>query len=310
MKSKYMVKFLGTTGYKGIDSGWYGDCIICYDDLNKQMFVYDCGSEQHADTVINFMNLKEILKTNFILSHNDHDHFNGLPKLISAGKVDKIYTTLLLKYIDDILNKLDDDRRTRDATKERILKLYHNIADLSGNNLKDIYENIALLPNGTSLIGPDKETMIDAVVKAIKENDIQSIEGSETLVNATSLQISMPITDIDCLILLGDAAVENIKCDLSSYRYIQLPHHGKLASAEAIFENIPSDEIANHTFIVSDNTGITNGGSDNLMKSPIRLGKDIKNTKYGDQNINFISFNSVSSASKKYGVCSGLLVKR
>ena len=53
LTKKYKAKFLGTKGYEGLKSGWYGDCIIIYND--DIMVVYDCGSAQHADTVIQFM---------------------------------------------------------------------------------------------------------------------------------------------------------------------------------------------------------------------------------------------------------------
>ena len=61
----------------------------------------------------------DLKKTDVILSHNDSDHFSGIPKLIEAGKVGAIFTTLLLKeeHIDKIYEKLDDTRRTEDGTK-------------------------------------------------------------------------------------------------------------------------------------------------------------------------------------------------
>ncbi len=138
-KDIYSVKVLGTKGYEDDGSARHGDCIIIYNDQNKQMVVYDCGSEQHANTVLKFMNDNSILKTDVILSHNDSDHFNGIQKLIDKDKVDRIFTTLLLKYVDAILKKLDDKRRKPDSTKEHILELYDNIFKLKGNNLKDIY---------------------------------------------------------------------------------------------------------------------------------------------------------------------------
>ncbi len=144
--------------------------------------------------------------------------------------------------------------------------------------------------------------MIETVAKAIEENDIQTSSGKETLVNSTSLQIAVSIQDSKNLLLLGDAAVENVKCDLTNYFYIQLPHHGKLVSAEAIFEKINDTDTANHTFIVSDNTGNSNGGSDDLMKSNVRKGKVIKNTKNGDIELGFPTYSSLESARTNFGI--------
>jgi glyoxylase-like metal-dependent hydrolase (beta-lactamase superfamily II) len=305
-KNTFKVKLLGTKGYDGDGVSNHGDCIIIYNEQKKQMIVYDCGSEQHAEKSIEFMEDNGITQADVILSHNDRDHFNGIQKLIDEDKVDRIFTTLLLKYVDEILDILDDKRRTREATKEHILELYDNIAKLSGNNLKDIYEDKDELPEGISFIGPDKETMFEAVAKAIEENDIQTPDGEETVVNATSLQIAISIQDGRKLLLLGDAAVENVTCDVPDYWYVQLPHHGKLASAEAIFDRINDDDIANHTFLVSDNTGNTNGGSDDLMASSVSKGKEIKNTQNGDAEIGISSYATTKSARKDYGICCGI----
>lgn len=273
------------------------------------MLVYDCGSEQHAEKVIEFMNANKITQTDIILSHNDYDHFDGIPKLIEAKKAGRIFTTLLLKYVDEILNELDDDRRKREATKKHILDLYDNIAKLSGSNLKDIYEQESDLPNGISFIGPDLESMIKTVAKAVKKDATSVQIDNETIVNATSLQIAVDVQDGKKLLLLGDTSVKNVTCNLKEYRYIHLPHHGKLASAEAIFDKIKDDKndnIGNHIFIVSDNTGTTIGGSDALMASPVRKGKDIINTKTdGNIELGVRTYSSVTSARENYGLCFG-----
>ena len=275
--STYKVSFMGTEGYEGKENGWYGDCVLIY--CNNNLVVYDCGSEQHANKVLEFMQANSIEEMDVILSHNDSDHFDGIPTLIDSGKVRHIFTTLLLKHVDEVLKKLDDGRRNRDSTKKRILELYDNIAQLSGADLKDVYLDALELPEGIKFIAPDKETMLNAVVKAIEENDIHEKDGSETLVNATSLQFGVDVNDGKCLLLLADAAVENVTCDLDVYEYIQLPHHGKLASAEAIFDKIKASDLSNIVFIVSDNTGSSNGGSDKLIASEDWKGVRIRNTK-------------------------------
>ena len=307
---KYAVQILGTEDYSGIESGWYGDCIILLNDKKKKMAVYDCGSVQHAEKVIEIMDAKGITKVDIILSHNDHDHFNGILKLVEENKAGKIFTTLFLKHVDEILEKLDDDRRTDKATKKHILDLYDNIAALTGSDLKDIYIDEDELPDGIAFIGPDKDTMLELVAKAIEDKSITTTDGKETLVNAASLQISVSMQNDTRLLLVGDASVKNIVCDLMDYRFIQLPHHGKLESAKGIFEIIEDNDdnnIANYTFLVSDNTGTSNGGSNDLMKSDVRIGKDIKNTKTnGTIDIGTPTYSSVEYARKNYGICAGI----
>ena len=57
---------------------------------------------------------------------------------------------------------------------------------------------------------------------------------------------------------------------------IQLPHHGKPATADKIFaEKIGKNQTV---YLVSDNTGNSNGGSDELNT----VGKDVRRTWDGD----------------------------
>ena len=297
----YKVKFLGTDDYEGKESNWYGDCIIIYNDDN--LIVYDCGSTQHAEKVIEFINDKfsseELFKIDVILSHNDKDHFDGIITLVESGKVRNIFTTLLLLYVDEILKKLDDGRRNRESTKKHILELYDNIAKLSRSGLKDVYKDELELPEDIEFIGPSLDTMLDAVVKAIEENDITTKDGSETIVNSTSLQFKVSTQNKKDLLLVADTAPENITCDLNDYAYIQLPHHGKLASAEAVFDKIDKSNFSNITFIVSDNTGNSNGGSEDLMSSNIRLGKNIENTRDGDVVLQTVVHTNRTQASQR-----------
>ena len=78
-------------------------------------------------------------------------------------------------------------------------------------------------------------------------------------------------------------------------KYIQLPHHGKAELAEMIFERTyPSNSIV---FLISDNTGNTNGGSDKLKSK----GHNVKNTKV-DGTIKLKSGSSSSTYVSKLGV--------
>ena len=75
----------------------YGDCIII--DDNDTCIIYDCGSEEHAERVLKYLDEKGIEKFDIVLSHNDEDHYNGIPTLLESGRVGKVYTLLVLKYI-------------------------------------------------------------------------------------------------------------------------------------------------------------------------------------------------------------------
>lgn len=282
------VIFLSSQGYK--DSGENkGDCILI--DTNSELVIYDCGCEEHANRVIDYMDKHHYSKAKLVLSHNDADHFDGIPYLIEAGKISDVYTLLLLKYKDDLLEKINDKRITRDSLTRRISEIFANIYSLSGKVvLKDIFSD-TFICNGISIIGPDKEYALDAVAKRIDNRQGDTID-KETIVNAVSTQVKV-IVGTKNLLLCGDSSYEAIKNKLSGFSLIQLPHHGKKEQADRIFEQKGSAGI---TYYVSDNTGNSNGGSDDL---PVR-GYNIKNTLKGDQECSSNSVGLINAPVRSY----------
>lgn len=282
------VIFLSSQGYK--DSGENkGDCILI--DTNSELVIYDCGCEEHANRVIDYMDKHHYSKAKLVLSHNDADHFDGIPYLIEAGKISDVYTLLLLKYKDDLLEKINDKRITRDSLTRRISEIFANIYSLSGKVvLKDIFSD-TFICNGISIIGPDKEYALDAVVKRIDNRQGDTID-KETIVNAVSTQVKV-IVGTKNLLLCGDSSYEAIKNKLSGFSLIQLPHHGKKEQADRIFEQKGSVGI---TYYVSDNTGNSNGGSDDL---PVQ-GYNIKNTLKGDQECSSNSVGLINAPVRSY----------
>ena len=82
------------------------------------------------------------------------------------------------------------------------------------------------------------------------------------------------------VLLCGDSSFSAIEDKLSQYDCIQLPHHGKEKQAEKIFES--KGNPIKTLYLVSDNTGSTNGGSDKLDDKKYK-GYRVKNTrKCGD----------------------------
>ena len=165
----------------------YGDCILI--DDGKELVLYDCGSEEMANRVIEYMNKNGYSKVKVVLSHNDSDHYRGLEKLALENMIESVVTLLLLKHVEEILNVLDDKRRTREGLKKKIKEDFDNIAKLSGQNLIDVFDNKDI----TSLIrvvGPDKQYVIDAVAKKVDESESDNID-SETIMNAVSLQVEI-----------------------------------------------------------------------------------------------------------------------
>lgn len=259
-----------------------GDCIIV--DAGSELVIYDCGCEEHAKRAIEYMDDNEYSEAKLVLSHNDSDHFDGIPYLIEQGVVSEVYTLLLRKYQDELLDKINDKRRTRDSIAKSIEDIYSNIYSLSGKvDLKDIFTDKDVA-NGVSILGPGKEYSLDAVAKRIDSRESDDID-KETIVNAVSTQVSVDFGNRKKLLLTGDSSFEAIKDVVKSHSAIQLPHHGKLEQAEDIF----AEKDNNTIYFVSDNTGNSNGGSDKLRKAHPR-GYAIYNTLSGDQTCNAALF--------------------
>lgn len=277
------ILILSSKNYENASTTNYGDCILI--NTGSELVIYDCGHEAHADAVIDYMAQNGFDKAKLILSHNDSDHFDGIVKLLSEDKLSVIRTTLLLKYKDIILKKIDDKRKSRDSISQQILDLYDNIAQLSGAPLEDIYEHPEDLCDEVSIVGPDFDYMIETVAKRLDGREGDMMDG-ETEVNATSIQAKVKIGTHN-LLLCGDCSFPAIDNIVRDYDAVQLPHHGKCKQAEKIFDK-KSDQTYS-VYIVSDNTGNTNGGSDNL----ITTGHRVYNTKTaGNVTINNSTFSS------------------
>lgn len=265
------IKVLSSKKYDNTSKN-YGDCFII--NNGKDVVIYDCGSEEHAERAIEYLDNEGIKKVKVILSHNDSDHFDGIKYLIDNNRVSKVHTVLLLKYKTELLKIIDDKRKNRNSIEKQILDIYSNIAELGNLDLlMHIEENLKII-DGVTIVGPYKDYMLNAFAKHLDTREGDTID-SETIVNATSVQVAIDM-DEKKLLLCGDCSYSAIDEKVQDYEYIQLPHHGKQKQAEKIFE---AKKGENGTlYIVSDNTGSTNGGSDNLPKK----GYNIKNTKNGD----------------------------
>lgn len=265
-----MLKILSSKTYNDASKN-YGDCIIIYD--NDKCIVYDCGSEEHAKRVLKFLEDNNITTIDIVLSHNDADHFNGILVLLQSGKVKKVYTLLVLKYIDKLLAKIDDNRKTRDSIKQQIIETYDNIYQLKNHNceLVDAIEATKISEH-VKCVGPSEDYFIEATAKLFNTQESDQID-SETICNATSIQLEIIIGE-NKMLLTGDSNFTAIEDKIKQYNLIQLPHHGKKEQAEQIFQKNKNNHRVR--YYISDNTGNSNGGSNNLNTQ----GHIVKNTKY------------------------------
>jgi hypothetical protein len=281
------MKLKALSHYNNDTNTRFGDCILLYDD--KNLIVYDCGHAEHKEAVVNFLkNHTSITSVNIVVSHNDSDHTDGTISLLDYLHGENefsvtVYSSLYLKSAKKVLEVLDDERRTLKATKERILEKFDNIKAIvekaQEHDFSVVDASKGTLVVGNTIVGPTEDEFVEVVAQAIDDNVIDTIEG-ETVMNAASVQLKCEFDNNTTALLCGDASPTYLH-DLNDYDVIQLPHHGQLADAEAVFDKVSN--AGSKLFLISDNTGsgATSGGSDKLMEPASSKGKRIKNTKNG-----------------------------
>lgn len=266
----------------------FGDCIMLYD--HHSLIMYDCGSERHAEEVEKFLkNHNGINDVYIVVSHNDSDHTNGVCSLLEwlhenkQNSNVKVYTHQLLKYKDKITDKIDDKRRNRQSIGNAILEEFNHIKEIIDTARNFGFDRIEAKKDtkvGKAIIvGPTEEDFLEAAVKAIDKRTSDKVgegDGSETYMNAASVQLECEIEDGNKILLCGDASPDFLP-DHLNYNIIQLPHHGRLDNAKAIFNDIEKDgdDPQEKYYLISDNTGSgeKSGGSDDLVEY-------MKNEKY------------------------------
>lgn len=270
----------------------YGDCIQLYDSTS--LVVYDCGHMEHAEAVKAFLQSNlSISEIHIVVSHNDSDHTDGVCDLLDwlyeRNKYTvSVYSHQYLKHIDTILDKIDDGRRTRESLKKSLLAEFDNIKTIIETAQAHSFSAVEAL-SGTSVgnctvVGPTVDEFTDVAAKAVDSrvsNNIGEGHAEETVMNAASVQLKCKLDNAETILLCGDASPSYLH-NLNSYEIIQLPHHGQLDDAQAIFDELKNSYTK--TYFISDNTGsgATSGGSDKLVQfMKDELYSPAKNTKDG-----------------------------
>ena len=271
-KGARMLKVLSAKSYSD-QSKNYGDCTLI--EIDNQLFIYDCGSKEHAVRVEQYMKEQNHKQAVGILSHNDADHFDGFPYLISKGLISKVHVQLLSEHASDIMDFLDDDRFTEKSVSNRIKDVFNNIEQLKESvEVQDAIENHEISPSIT-IVGPSQEYIKKAVAKEIIPSEGDSLNG-ETIINAISMQLCVTLENGKHCLLTGDACYEAISNNITDKEILQLPHHGKSAIARQIFDQLENNNDIK--YFISDNTGSSNGGSDGRCLK----GHDVETTKEND----------------------------
>lgn len=269
------IKLLSSTSYPEPDAHDYGDCILV--DQGTELLIYDCGSEEHAKRAEAYMRRQGFQQAVMVLSHNDKDHYAGIPYLADRGLLSKVCTPLFLKHLDALLDCIGDKRYKREPLKDKILDIFSNVtafAEEYPGLLVDALEQPALI-SGTEIVGPTRDYALKAVADRVNNCKGNTID-AETVTNAVSVHVSC-ISNGHHVLLCGDSPFEAIKDLLPNYTVIQLPHHGKPETAEKVFD--AKFQRNDTVYLISDNKGSSfNGGSKELDTT----GHHVLNTQQGD----------------------------
>jgi hypothetical protein len=290
------VKVKALSNYNGDVDTRYGDCVLLHD--SSSLVVYDCGHTKHSDEVKTFLqNSPLISSVHIVVSHNDSDHTTGVIDLLewlhkNSKYSVKVYSHQYLKHVDTILDKIDDGRRNRESLKKSLLAEFDNIKAIIETAQTCDFAAVEAL-KGTSvgnctIIGPTVDEFTDVAAKAVDSrvgNNIGEGHAEETVMNAASVQLKCKLDNAETILLCGDASPSYLH-NLNSYEIIQLPHHGQLDDAKAIFDVL--NDPYTKTYFISDNSGsgATSGGSDKLVQyMHDEKYNPAKNTKDGVVNI-------------------------
>lgn len=255
----------------------FGDCILVYDSTS--LIVFDCGHENHTDTVKLFLQSNpSINQIHIVVSHNDSDHTDGICGLLEWLHIRRtysvnVYSHQYLKHVDTILNKIDDGRRNRESLKEALLAEFDNIKTIIETAQSYGFAAIEALRGmeigSCRIVGPTIDEFTDVAAKAVdsrENNKIGNGHAEETVMNAASVQLMCKLDNAAYILLCGDASPDYLH-NLDTYSIIQLPHHGQLDDAIAIFQKLGGNSY-HKEYLISDNTGSgkTSGGSDDLVQ--------------------------------------------
>jgi metal-dependent hydrolase (beta-lactamase superfamily II) len=296
----------------------YGDCIMLYD--SKSLIVYDCGHEKHAEAVRAFLgDNPTISQIYMVVSHNDSDHTNGVINLLQWLATQKkygvkIFTHQCLKHVDAILDRIDDNRRNRESLKESLLAEFDNIRDIIETGQSLGYQTLEASQfthvGNAIIVGPTEDEFVESAAQAVDsraDNNVCTGHAEETAMNAASVQLKCDVDGYGTTILCGDASPGYVH-HIDVYSLIQLPHHGQLSDAMAVFDNLR--DSYSKTFLISDNTGsgATSGGSDDLTKyMHEERYKPAENTNNGIVKLSAFGLGSISAATKPKGVRLGVM---
>lgn len=249
-------------------------CLRFYDSAQKRYIVgvYDGGTQAYGEALKNHMieyyfpSVDEPEIDFVICSHSDLDHASGLSVILENFKVKNLIMNRPWLYVDDIFDKVNDGRITKQSLEKRLREAYPYIDNLEKiANDKEIEINEAF--EGTTIykklkiLSPSKQFYLDLLVESNKtpleeaqnqglfKKIMSAIKNAlETWTDellredvSTSAENEMCVVvhgkmDEGEFLLTGDAGIralraaidysKKVKINLTNVKLQQIPHHG------------------------------------------------------------------------------------
>ena len=146
---------------------------------NYKITVYDGGLQAHGEKLEQLLNQyyfdddTEKVIDCVICSHSDSDHASGLKNILDKFEVQALYMNRPWLYVDDIWDKVNDGRITKDSLVRRLRDEYKYINDLeeiAQDKGIPIYEAFqgTLIGDKLRILSPSKEFYLELLVESSK----------------------------------------------------------------------------------------------------------------------------------------------
>lgn len=186
----YEIDFIGVNAEQSTKDAdaiclrWKDD-IAGYGEQTYKVGVVDGGFEVHGDAMVRHMNQyyfhdkysyknpEDKIVDFMVVTHPDQDHVSGLKKVLENFSVQKIYMNRPWLYVDDLYEKVNDGRITKDSLYRRLREKYKIIADIEDiaeeQNIP-VYEAFegTYIENKLLILSPSKDFYLDLLVESEK----------------------------------------------------------------------------------------------------------------------------------------------
>ena len=162
------------------------------DEESYVVGVYDGGLKVYGEKLKEHMdkyyfNDTEEKVIDFVMcSHSDQDHTSGIKEILESYDVEALYMNRPWIYVDEIFDKVNDGRITKESLKNRLREAYSYIADLEDIAIeKDIpiYEAFQgkVISNKLRILSPAKDFYLELLVESNKTPLQESASWKNTL---------------------------------------------------------------------------------------------------------------------------------